>query len=627
MSISPNLALFEELSKEYSLIRVRGKRPVEPKWERYCRQRRCFAAIGFKPDDNAGIACGPASGVIVLDIDDEQKFHAWLRGKPLPETRIHKTGRGGLHYLYQYPKDENRYINRSFKNFGFDIRADGGQVVSPGSVHPDTGEPYRIHKAGPLTPAPDWLLALSVENAQRVTEMPRAKVSSWDGKLESLPIKEETRRIIREGMPEGQRSEAIMRVVNALVWANLSDAEIFSIFEENPIGEKWTEDKHSKSKWLQKHIDKARSFVKNRAKDDPKKCFQQLPNRADDEPLCLEGAVLEDYQFISLSIPSKQTFLKPWLNEQAIALIVGWRGIGKTWFILLVLDAVTRGVQFGPWSCEASAPCLYLDGEMAASDVIERMAAIGTGNRKHPLYIYSDAYASQLGLPRASLLNPRWREGMKQILLSKGVKVWVIDNIASLTPGIDENSKQEWDPINQWLLDLRFCGITTTLLHHEGKEGKQRGTSAREDNIDISLVLQKPANYTPEDGARFITHFGKHRINTRDLPLIADTEFRIVQGANDLIAYEWGDVRRQKKEEILKLLDNGYGQKEITEMLQVDKGYVSRIKAQAMKDGILSKECKLTQQGFGAVYGNTHNGREFSQLRDNFETVNRTVNF
>ncbi len=323
----------------------------------------------------------------------------------------------------------------------------------------------------------------------------------------------------------------------------------------------------------------------------------------DSEVPCYADAVLEDHQFVALSIPPKRAHLAPWLCEGSITLVVGWRGIGKTWFALFALDAVTRSVPFGPWKCETGAPCLYLDGEMAAADVMDRLNSIGTAGRKFPLYIYSDAHACEMGLPRANLGGEKWRQGMKGLLIERGVKLWVVDNIASLTPGMDENSKQEWDSVNRWLLDLRFAGISTVLLHHEGKEGRQRGTSAREDNIDVSIALQKPANYTPEDGARFIVRFSKHRIRTRDLPLIADTEFQVTEG-NDLVTYTWGDVRRQNKLEILRLSDQEIGVTDIASALGVAKSYVTKIRQGAVKDGFLSKSGKLTQAGFSHVYGN-----------------------
>jgi hypothetical protein len=97
--------------------------------------------------------------------------------------------------------------------------------------------------------------------------------------------------------------------------------------------------------------------------------------------------------------------------------------------------------------------------------------------------------------------------------------------LASVAGGLDENSRKDWDPVNQWLLELRFAGITTIMLHHTGKGGAQRGTSAREDNLDCSIILKSPPDYSPEDGARFICHFSKARVRSADLVKIQDTQF------------------------------------------------------------------------------------------------------
>jgi RecA-family ATPase len=328
-------------------------------------------------------------------------------------------------------------------------------------------------------------------------------------------------------------------------------------------------------------------------------------------PPCIEDILLEDWNFIKIEIPPKRMLLSPWLSEQSIILITGWRGIGKTWLALLVLNAVTRLEPFGPWKSEISVPCLYLDGEMAAEDVVERLEGIGTGGRKNPLYVYSDAYAAHRGLGRASLIDEKWRNGLKALLIKKGVKLWVLDNVASLTPGIDENSKQDWDPINRWLLDLRFAGISTILLHHEGKEGRQRGTSGREDNIDISISLRKPVDYLPEDGARFITHFSKHRIRTRDLPLIADTEFKVMESEQDGITCVYGDVKKQKKLEILRLSDEELSVSDIAKTVDVAKSYVTKVRQEAIKGGLLSPKGRLTQIGFRTIQNCSENYNEF----------------
>jgi len=179
----------------------------------------------------------------------------------------------------------------------------------------------------------------------------------------------------------------------------------------------------------------------------------------------------------------------------------------------------------------------------------------------------------------------------------------VVDNLASLASGIDENKKQDWDPINSWLLELRFAGISTMMLHHTNKDGGQRGTSAREDNLDISMMLKKPHDYMPEDGARFIVNFGKARVQTSRLNLIADTEFKLIINESGNHVWTFGSVRKETKNEILRLLDEGLTQTDIKNTLGIDKAYVSRIRKQAIKDGLLTPKNKLTQSGFMDVNG------------------------
>ncbi len=97
---------------------------------------------------NIGIATGAASGgVIVIDVDvDEAKgkdgiptLRAWQdeRGQ-LPPTLSATTGRGGLHLYYRSAK---RRKNTTNGDKSVDIRADGGYVVAPPSIH-DNGNAY-----------------------------------------------------------------------------------------------------------------------------------------------------------------------------------------------------------------------------------------------------------------------------------------------------------------------------------------------------------------------------------------------------------------------------------------------------------------------------------------------------
>ena len=139
------------------------------------------------------------------------------------------------------------------------------------------------------------------------------------------------------------------------------------------------------------------------------------------------------------------------------------------------------------------------------------------------------------------------------------------------------------------------------MLHHVNKEGGQRGTSAREDNLDISMMLKKPNDYTPEDGARFIVHFSKARVSTNRLNLIGDTEFKLMLDESGNHTWTYKNVKQSAKIEVIKMIDEGLDQKTIAENLNVSKGYVSQLKKQAVKENLITKKGKLTPSGFDYI--------------------------
>jgi len=65
--------------------------------------------------------------------------------------------------------------------------------------------------------------------------------------------------------------------------------------------------------------------------------------------------------------------------------------------------------------------------------------------------------------------------------------------------------------MQNWLLRLRRKGIAALLIHHAGTNGRQRGTSRREDALDMVIALRRPADYSREEGARFEVHIEKAR--------------------------------------------------------------------------------------------------------------------
>src|SRR5262249_15159857 len=114
-------------------------------------------------DFNIGLATGKASGVFVLDVDGEdgESSGAMLERRHgiLPSTVNSITGRG-RHLFFAWP---GRPIRNSVCKIapGIDIKADGGYVILPPSIHP-SGRAYAwsVDSANAFAAAPQWLLQM-----------------------------------------------------------------------------------------------------------------------------------------------------------------------------------------------------------------------------------------------------------------------------------------------------------------------------------------------------------------------------------------------------------------------------------------------------------------------------------
>src|SRR6188474_2541293 len=72
-------------------------------------------------------------------------------------------------------------------------------------------------------------------------------------------------------------------------------------------------------------------------------------------------------EFLSATLPPRETLLAPWLPRRGLAMIHAPRGIGKTHVALGTAWAVAAGGGFLRWQASAGARrVLLLDGEMPA---------------------------------------------------------------------------------------------------------------------------------------------------------------------------------------------------------------------------------------------------------------------
>jgi hypothetical protein len=117
------------------------------------------------PNLGVGIACGAASGIFVLDVDnaggkvgDEALAALVSKYGDLPETYTVRTGSGGWHFYFRF--DPDRPIRNGSLGTNLDIRGEGGQVLAPPTIHPVSGEAYTVHLGVPIADAPEWVYDL-----------------------------------------------------------------------------------------------------------------------------------------------------------------------------------------------------------------------------------------------------------------------------------------------------------------------------------------------------------------------------------------------------------------------------------------------------------------------------------
>ena len=148
-------------------LRPRGKEPLTAHGFKSATTDRGIIAAWWRrwPDANVGIATGGASGVMVLDVDprnggDDALYDLEQQHGPLPETVESLTGGGGRHILFRCPDG----VGCGKLAEGIDVKAAGGYIVAPPSIHP-SGRPYVwevLHHPDDVALAdpPPWLLAL-----------------------------------------------------------------------------------------------------------------------------------------------------------------------------------------------------------------------------------------------------------------------------------------------------------------------------------------------------------------------------------------------------------------------------------------------------------------------------------
>lgn len=287
----------------------------------------------------------------------------------------------------------------------------------------------------------------------------------------------------------------------------------------------------------------------------------------------------------TMDIPEREMVLSPIVPAKGLAMIYAARGVGKTQIGIGASYAVATGGSFLRWRAQQPRRVLYIDGEMPARALQDRINMLARANDTMPTpdhFRFLAMDMQELGTS-CNLADPADQKAIEAEL--KGAELVVLDNLSTLVSAGRENDAESWDAMQAWLLHLRRRGVSVLMIHHAGRGENARGTSKREDVLDTVIHLRHPEDYSPEQGARFEVHLKKARgIFGEDA---APFEARLaVEGGQAIWTTQ--ALLDKEVEEVLEMTNGGMSVRDIAAEMGIGKSKVDRIKARLRAEGRLA---------------------------------------
>lgn len=192
-----------------------------------------------------------------------------------------------------------------------------------------------------------------------------------------------------------------------------------------------------------------------------------------------------------LAEPAKPT---PWRVEGLVAdatltILAGESTAGKSFLAQALCLGISSGRPVAGLPCTRGR-ALYVDAEMGWYQFVDRMRPAGLTGRE-----FDHIDATGLDLSRHGGLNAFAEE-----IGRRAYNLVIFDSLRRLAPSRSENDSDDMAPtVGAFTTLARETGAAVVLIHHAGKDGMARGSSAIRDQCDALFVVVK------DGGARRLT--------------------------------------------------------------------------------------------------------------------------
>lgn len=427
-------AAFNYIARGWSVVPIpKGEKHPFLDWDSYKTKRATAAElkgwiVSEGEDSNVGIITGAISGLVVVDVDGAAG-ELELKSRGISSPLSVKTSKG-RHLYFKHPGGEIKNAVRiaGTKEEGIDIRADGGLVVAPPSIH-SSGKPYVwMGNAATALPLyrPEWF-GVAGPNSR--------KEPGWMGEALSA-------------LGAGNRNATFAKVAGRLYHDGWSAEAIFSTLT-------------SHAKLVDFPLDELHTVVKSVGRYHPTPTSNTLS----------PAALLAWDKEVEWIVPGI-------FPKQASCILGGMQGLGKTWLLLDLAVAVASGRPWlGAFQVNQGS-VLYVDEESAPQLMRYRLRKLLNGKPDINPETLPIEFRIGGGL---NFSNPESRGQFARELRAKTPSVVIMDSLVRVH-GVEENNASEMKLFFAEVKKLADeLGITFIFADHVSKMAVTQDPKAQRD--------------------------------------------------------------------------------------------------------------------------------------------------
>lgn len=448
------------------------------------------------PNANIGIATGAVSGIVVVDFDDAEAWSTFVAEYGAQATPCSLTGHG-RHLLFEHPGETVRNSVRKLSP-NTDIRGDGGYIVAPPSIHPETGQPYAWDLANGLDP----LLVGSLSLPPRLREALVGKAATFSDSLEiaasDIPNLDQ--------IPKGQRNDLLTRYAGRLLAKGHSPDETLLVV--SALNEAKAVPRLSGGE--------VRAIVASVSKLEAAKSAQSIEARLNS----IAGNVTSP-RFRLLTVaelelePDLEWQVEGLLPRRSYGEVFGASGCGKTFLVLDLCLRIASGLESFCGRKVSPGHIVYVAAE---GRLKERVAA---WRQAHPNANLDNFRVVQAAPNLASIEEATALARDIEQAVEPRIDLLVLDTWSRVTPHAEENSRKEMGAALEICLQVaKKFDAGLLIIHHTGS------SPARAESPRGSTVLFAAADYawlvSEKKGLRTLKC-----MKMRDAEPFVDAQFRI----------------------------------------------------------------------------------------------------